>query len=213
MRFNRLAAIAGAGMLVVGIASCSSTGGKPEESGGGMGGQLLRMALTLLPGNVRRIVILQEDLPLRLRCHAPPGHGAPGLLRPGVGMAPSIDIGPGIHRVVEETAQRVPCRAAPVQLAFGGTGGEPIRELEPVADTIAQDRADRGLAFELLENAVDHRLRLLVGILDDVAGETPDIAHGELHAECPPLRFGPFARKHPLLEYMPFGFRHSSFQP
>jgi simple sugar transport system substrate-binding protein len=38
MRFSRLAAIAGASVLVVGIASCSSTGGKPQESGGGMGG-------------------------------------------------------------------------------------------------------------------------------------------------------------------------------
>jgi hypothetical protein len=127
-------------------------------------------------------------------------------------MAPSIDIGPGIHRVVEETAQSVPCRAAPDQLAFGGTGGEPIRELDPVADTIAQDPTDRGLACELLENEVDHRLRLLVGILDDVTGETPDIAHGELHAEFPPLRFDPFARQHPLFEDVSFGFRHSSFQ-
>src|SRR6478735_4650324 len=37
MRFSRLAAIAGASVLVVGIASCSSTGGKPSEQGGGMG--------------------------------------------------------------------------------------------------------------------------------------------------------------------------------
>ena len=36
MRFSRLAAVAGA-VLVLGIASCSSTGGKPEESGNGMG--------------------------------------------------------------------------------------------------------------------------------------------------------------------------------
>ncbi len=37
MRFSRLAAITGASVLVLGIASCSSTGGKPQESGGGMG--------------------------------------------------------------------------------------------------------------------------------------------------------------------------------
>src|ERR1700682_135826 len=37
MRLSRLAAIAGAGVLVAGIASCSSTGGKPQEKGGGMG--------------------------------------------------------------------------------------------------------------------------------------------------------------------------------
>jgi simple sugar transport system substrate-binding protein len=37
MRFSRLAAVAGASVLVVGIASCSSTGGKPRDTGGGMG--------------------------------------------------------------------------------------------------------------------------------------------------------------------------------
>ncbi len=37
MRFSRLAAVAGASMLVLAIASCSSTGGKPRDTGGGMG--------------------------------------------------------------------------------------------------------------------------------------------------------------------------------
>ncbi len=37
MRFSRLVATAGAGVLVLGVASCSSTGGKPDSSGGGMG--------------------------------------------------------------------------------------------------------------------------------------------------------------------------------
>src|SRR5262252_10624520 len=103
------------------------------------------MALKLLPGNVRGIVILQQDLPLGLGCHASPSHGAPWLLVPWVGVPPSIDIGPGIHGVVEETAQRVPCRAAPDQLAFGRTGDEPIRQLDTVCDTIAQDAAHRWL--------------------------------------------------------------------
>src|SRR5262249_52390233 len=142
----------------------------------------------------------------------PPSHGAPGLLVSRVRMTPSIDIGPGIHRVVQETAQRVSCRAAPDQLAFGRTRGKPIWKLDPMADTIAEDPTDGGLAFELLESEGDPRLGLLVGILDDVTGGTPDIPHGELHAEFPPLRFGPFARQHPLFEDMSFGFRHSSFE-
>lgn len=37
MKFVRLAAVAGAGVLALGLASCSSTGGKPESNGGGMG--------------------------------------------------------------------------------------------------------------------------------------------------------------------------------
>ncbi|MBI3223879.1 MAG: substrate-binding domain-containing protein [Mycolicibacterium cosmeticum] len=37
MRFSRLMAVAGAGVLVLGASACSSTGGKPESSGGGMG--------------------------------------------------------------------------------------------------------------------------------------------------------------------------------
>jgi simple sugar transport system substrate-binding protein len=37
MKFVRLVAVAGAGVLALGLASCSSTGGKPASSGGGMG--------------------------------------------------------------------------------------------------------------------------------------------------------------------------------
>ncbi len=38
MTFKRLAAFAGAGVIALGIVSCSSTGGKPEGSGEGGGG-------------------------------------------------------------------------------------------------------------------------------------------------------------------------------
>jgi simple sugar transport system substrate-binding protein len=37
MKFVRLAAVAGVGVLALGLASCSSTGGKPDSSGSGMG--------------------------------------------------------------------------------------------------------------------------------------------------------------------------------
>ncbi|MBX7431415.1 substrate-binding domain-containing protein [Mycobacterium sp. Y57] len=38
MTFKRLASIAGAGVLALGLAACSSTGGAPEQSGNGSGG-------------------------------------------------------------------------------------------------------------------------------------------------------------------------------
>ncbi|WP_029112739.1 substrate-binding domain-containing protein [Mycobacterium sp. URHB0044] len=38
MRFSRLAALAGASVLALAVVSCSSTGGKPEDSGNGGGG-------------------------------------------------------------------------------------------------------------------------------------------------------------------------------
>ena len=37
MKFVRLAAVVGAGVFTLGLASCSSTGGKPDSKGGGMG--------------------------------------------------------------------------------------------------------------------------------------------------------------------------------
>jgi simple sugar transport system substrate-binding protein len=37
MKFVRLAAVVGAGVLTLGLASCSSTGGKPRDTGSGMG--------------------------------------------------------------------------------------------------------------------------------------------------------------------------------
>ncbi|MGV9801290.1 substrate-binding domain-containing protein [Mycobacterium sp. NPDC003449] len=38
MRFSRLVAVAGAGVLVLGTGACSSTGGRPDSSGGDAGG-------------------------------------------------------------------------------------------------------------------------------------------------------------------------------
>ncbi|GAA2778345.1 substrate-binding domain-containing protein [Mycolicibacterium pallens] len=38
MRFNRLAAVAGVSALVIGLAACSATGGKPRGNGSGSGG-------------------------------------------------------------------------------------------------------------------------------------------------------------------------------
>src|SRR3954451_1262157 len=47
MRFSRLAAISGASVLVVGIASCASTGGKQESNGGGGGGTVDKPRMTV----------------------------------------------------------------------------------------------------------------------------------------------------------------------
>ena len=55
VRFSRLAALAGASVLVVGIASCSSTGGKPQESNGGGGGGTVdtpRMTIAMITHEV-----------------------------------------------------------------------------------------------------------------------------------------------------------------
>src|SRR4029077_6716405 len=55
MKFGPLAAIAGASVLVLGIASCSSTGGKPQENGGGMGagqGNTPRATVGMIPHEV-----------------------------------------------------------------------------------------------------------------------------------------------------------------
>ncbi|BBX08816.1 substrate-binding domain-containing protein [Mycolicibacterium aichiense] len=38
MKFNRLAAVAGVSALVIGLAACSATGGKPRDNGSGSGG-------------------------------------------------------------------------------------------------------------------------------------------------------------------------------
>jgi len=55
MEFKRLAALAGAGVLVVGLASCSATGGKPRDTGGGSGGGTVdtpRMTIAMITHEV-----------------------------------------------------------------------------------------------------------------------------------------------------------------
>jgi simple sugar transport system substrate-binding protein len=55
MRFNRLAALAGAGALVIGLTACSATGGKPRDAGGGSGGGTVdtpRMTIAMITHEV-----------------------------------------------------------------------------------------------------------------------------------------------------------------
>ncbi|CAA0134911.1 D-threitol-binding protein [Mycolicibacterium vanbaalenii] len=55
MTFKRLAAVAGAGVLALGIVSCSSTGGAPEGSGDGSGGGTVdtpRMTIAMITHEV-----------------------------------------------------------------------------------------------------------------------------------------------------------------
>jgi simple sugar transport system substrate-binding protein len=55
MRFSRLAALAGASVIALGIVSCSSTGGKPEDAGNGGGGGTVdtpRMTIAMITHEV-----------------------------------------------------------------------------------------------------------------------------------------------------------------
>ncbi|AQT79446.1 sugar ABC transporter substrate-binding protein [Mycolicibacterium litorale] len=55
MRFNRLAAVAGASALVIGLAACSATGGKPRDNGAGSGGGTVdtpRMTIAMITHEV-----------------------------------------------------------------------------------------------------------------------------------------------------------------
>src|SRR5208283_4395883 len=66
--------------------------------------------------------------------------------------------------------------------------------------------------IEQVEDQTDRRLRLLVGIEDDLARGTAHVADGHRFAEFAPTRLGFPARQHPCLEDMKLGFRHRSFQ-
>ncbi|WP_396928378.1 substrate-binding domain-containing protein [Mycolicibacterium sp.] len=55
MRFTRLVAMAGAGVLVIGLGACSATGGKPRDNGSGSGGGTVdtpRMTIAMITHEV-----------------------------------------------------------------------------------------------------------------------------------------------------------------
>jgi hypothetical protein len=73
--------------------------------------------------------------------------------------------------------------------------------------------ADRPEAIEQVEDQANRRLRLLVGVEDDLARGTARIADRHGLAEFAPARLGFPARQHPRLEDMKLGFRHRAFRP
>jgi hypothetical protein len=81
-----------------------------------------------------------------------------------------------------------------------------------MAHQIAQHAANGALAFELLKNEPQHRLRLFIGVFDHVAGETTDIAHGHLHPQFAPPGFGLLTGPQPLFEDVQFCLRHGPLE-
>jgi hypothetical protein len=88
----------------------------------------------------------------------------------------------------------------------------PHRHADAVLDQIGHHLADPLEAIEQVKDQADRRLRLLVGIEDDLARGTAHISDRHGLAELAPARLGFSARQHPCLEDMKLGFRHRSFQ-
>ena len=169
--------------------------------------QLRQVALILIPGDVGRHPIGQDDGGVVQMGRSPPGPGTAGLLPAPVDRAQAVDVGAGIDRVGEQVLQRGPAGPAPFQLALVWAAEHAHRQADVVPGEVAHDLADRPPALEQVEHQPDRRLRLLVGIEDDLAGGTAHIAHRHVPAEFAPRRLGPPALEHARLDDMQLCFR------
>ncbi len=171
------------------------------------------ITLELIPGDVGRKAIRQEDLSLlgpgRLSSSARPA----GRLTPPVDRPGAIDVDAGIDRVAEQTSQRRPAGPAPFQLALRRSPGRAHRHLDIVLGQVAQHPADGAKALEQLEHHTDHALSLLVGVERHFARRAAHITHRQRLAELPPPGLGVAARQHPRLDDVQFCFRHRPLQP
>ena len=102
--------------------------------------------------------------------------------------------------------------APPFQLALARALASAHRHADVVLYQIGHHLADRAEAIKKVEDQADRRLRLLVGVEDDLARGTSRIADRHGLAEFAPARLGFPARQHPRLEDVEFGFGHRAFQ-
>jgi hypothetical protein len=81
-----------------------------------------------------------------------------------------------------------------------------------VVGKVAQDLADGAEPLVQVEDQADRRLRLLIGIQDDLPGGPAHIAHGNRLTQLATPRLGHPRVEHSGFENMQFGFRHGRLQ-
>jgi hypothetical protein len=177
-----------------------------------IGADLFLIALELLPGDVGRQAIGQEDLGILRARRASSAARVTGLMTAPVDRPDPINVDAGIDRIAEQIPERRPTRSAPFQFALARSPGQTHRHLDVILYEIAQNPADRPNALEKREHHANHALRLLVGVERHFARGTAQVAHRQRLAEFPPPGLGVAARQHPSLENVELRFRHRSLQ-
>ena len=109
------------------------------------------IALLLFPADVARQAVLVQDAPLQRLDHHSAGARAPRLAAPRIGGPASVSIGVRINRVVQQIAQRLMVRAAPLQVALAQAPAQPIGQQDLVAHQILQQAMDAAQAPKLDE--------------------------------------------------------------
>src|SRR6266498_4558413 len=93
--------------------------GRTQFVGAGLiGGEARQVLFVLLPGDVGRQHILDQDKPVVGRLYDPSRTRASRLLAARIDLPPSISICPGIDGVLEQILERHTIWAMPFQLAF-----------------------------------------------------------------------------------------------
>src|SRR5262245_6980158 len=111
--------------------------GRAQFVGAGLVGAEARQVLfVLLPGDIGRQHVFDQDEPVTWFSHDPSGAGASRLLAARIDLTPSIGIGPGIDRVLEQILERHTVWAMPFQLAFIHTTPDTDANLDLVAHEI-----------------------------------------------------------------------------
>nr|WP_238602720.1 hypothetical protein [Fimbriiglobus ruber] len=115
--------------------------------------------------------------------------------------------------MAQDLADRLPARAAPVQVPAVGTGRRPHRQPDLVGVEVPQHRVGRALSVELVEDHPNDPAGLLVGIEDHGTIGWLEIPERRGHDQVPAPGLIQLPRVHPLLEDMPFRFAHHPVEP
>lgn len=138
-----------------------------------VGRKALEVSLVLLPGDVRRQAVLDEDVP-RLRWgHRAPGGRTTGFLLAGIDSATTVSVGSGVDRVFEQVLQRHPVGAAPFELALCLPLADSDAELDAVLDQVGKHGVQGSEFLELAEDEPNHPLDFLVRIEGHLARRPP----------------------------------------
>ncbi len=181
--------------------------------GGGLpvGGHPGDVRLVLLRRDVGRHPARQQHQPLAGFLHHAAGAGPARHLAARLDLAAAVGVIAGVNGVVQHDLQRLPGRAPPLDLPFRRSGMGPDRQLNLLADEVAEHSVEGPEPPEGAEDQADHMLRLLVRVEDDLAGRAAHVPDRQRDRQLAALGLGQLARQHPLPDQVQFCLAHRPF--
>ena len=176
--------------------------------------QLLLIPTKLLPGDVARMPVQQDNGPVFLLHSARVPFDARFFAWQGVPtrLRPPVDVGSGVQRTVQHIQHPTVAQANPLQLTRASSAPLPRGKAQLMRGEVTDHRQRRAGLLEEREHQADGFGNGFIRIQHHPAHRIIDQAAGQAKTQLSLFRFGQLAALQSLMQPVQFGLAHRSFE-